>query len=186
MEQNDKLKQLRALVGMMLEEERNLEAAEAAAKETAARLRKLAEEDVPELMAELEIKSIKLEDGSEVNIRSEVYASISAENADAAHAWLEAHDAGELIKIKLELAFGKGQLALFEKAMLALGRVKDLAENDVVPSITRGVHPQTLKAFLRERLEKPAPPEEALPLTLFGARPVKVAKIKPARKSPNA
>jgi hypothetical protein len=81
---------------------------------------------------------------------------------------LEEHDFGGLIKTAVTVQFGKGE---DEKAVELYERL--VAEGLVVEA-DREVNAQTLKAFLREQLAAAAP----VPLDLFGARPVWVAKIK--------
>jgi len=171
----DKLAQLRLLVDLL---DRELEAADSAekiSKLAAARARAISEEDIPELLAELELAGITLEDGSKVAVKSEVYASISEDRKDRAFEWLEKNGFGDIIRTSIALSFAPADSELCGKVFDLLAKRKDLAKAGIVPELSRGVHAGTLKAFLRERLEAGTPKD--LPLDLFAARPVKVAKI---------
>ena len=82
-----------------------------------------------------------------------------------------------------KIGFVAGWLAwiLFEVAV-AFGRdesdkaenlVKFLLTKNLVPTFGKSVNAQTLKAFLREQIASGQP----IPLELFGARPIWVAKL---------
>lgn len=149
------------------------EAALAVAKENA---RRLAEEALPGVMLEAGLTNMTLEDGSTVKLADEVYCSISAERKPAAYAWLTEHNFGGLIKTEVVLPFGRD-----EEERVELLKLRDiLTKLGYTFSIEESVHAQTLKAWLKEQLREGAD----VPLQLFGARPVTVAKVKlPKAKS---
>lgn len=163
------LQEIQQMCAMLLEADRSVEQQEkslAAAKEYSRNLR---EESIPMAMQELSIESITLTSGEKFSISLEVYASIPAANKTAALDWLEQHDFGGLIKTELTSTFGKGEL---ERAQAA----QDLLDQfGYTTELTRNVHTQTLKAFLKEQLAKAG---NNVPLDLFGARPTWSTKIK--------
>ena len=127
--------------------------------------RVLKEETLPGMMQELGVTKMGLTDGNEL-----------------AWGWLEANNFGGLIKTEVQVAFGKGELEDARKLL------DDLASIGITNGvISRDVHPQTLKAFLKEQLANPKTEltdEERekgmslLNLEMFGARPVMTAKVK--------
>lgn len=168
----DSLAQLTALAERYVAYEVEVEAAENALKEAKARMTALREEDIPALMTELGVNLIKLEDGTKVEVKDEVYCGISEANKEPAFAWLEEHEFGGIIKTSIALQFGKDEL---ETAMAAFEKIRELGYE---AQIARSVHASTLKAFVKEQLEKAA----ELPLELFGARSVKQAKFTKVKK----
>ena len=86
-------------------------------------------------------------DGSKVSVKPYYAASISAENEVGAFAWLRENGHDYIIKHNLQIQFGKGEDSECE-------RVKEELANLNVNYIEKaGVHPQTLKAFVKEQIE---------------------------------
>jgi hypothetical protein len=136
-----------------------------AAKETQ---RRLEQDDLPELMRELTLTEIKLADGSAVTVVNEVDCSITEERRPAAHAWLEEHGFGGLIKTAVTVDFARDEREAAAQCAVqieeTLGRPAQVGER---------VHPATLKAFVKEQLAAGA----GVPFDLFGVRPYAKAKI---------
>ena len=148
--------------------------AQVAIKETEAKLKEtrktamhLAEEAIPAAMQELGLQKLVLDTGQTIMVKQDVYASIPKANQQDAFRWLEQNDFGGLIKSVVKVYFDRGEL---EKAA---GLVEQLDEQNQAHSFDERVHPQTLKAWLRERIAE----GDDVPLELFGARPVFVATI---------
>lgn len=159
--------------------------AEAALKEAKERERFMREETLPGMMQELGVEKMTLTDGNEITVKPEVYCSITEYNRSAAFAWLESNEGGGIIKTQVSVPFGKGEL---QQAIELVEKLNEQLGVDTA-TIDRAVHPQTLKAFLKERLADPkgeddfTPEERAvgkgpLPLETFSARYVQTAKIK--------
>ena len=123
---------------------------------------------IPEIMETLGVAEYKLIDGSVVSFKAEVKCGITEEHKPAAWAWLEEHEFDGIIKTEVHSSFGKGEM---ESAKAA---VKVLLEEGYDARIFREVHPQTLKAFVRERLEA----GDKIPTDTFGIFEFKQAKIK--------
>lgn len=154
--------------------EKMLEAARAAA-ELEERLRaakedhrRLSEEQLPALMAELGLAEFKLADGTRIEVKSQVSCAITEERRAAAHEWLRASGFAGLIKTELAVQFDRAEGAAAEHARATLQSL--LPEKAV--ALEERVHPSTLKSFVRERLEAGAPP----PFELFAVRPFDQAK----------
>jgi hypothetical protein len=131
-------------------------------------LRRVEEEDLPELMRELTLTEIRLEDGSAVKVSDEVNCSITVERKPAAHAWLVENGFGGLIKTELTLSYGRDQQEQAHKDALRIQK-----SLKIPVEVSEVVHPQTLKSFIKERLEA----GEAPPTDLFGIHPFVKAKV---------
>ena len=163
----DALRQLMGLCAIAAELGVEVEAADANLKAKKAALRAVLEEDIPQFMTELGVTEIRLESGEKIKIADDVQASITEATEVEAYRWLEEKGFGGLIKTNVSIQFGRDQL---EAAKALADR---LEAEGLDPEFKRSVHWQTLRAFLKEQLAAAA----EIPLDLFNARPVKVAKI---------
>ena len=104
-------------------------------------------EVIPTMMQELNISTLKLADGSAVEVKPVYGASISAEKKEEAFEWLRSNGLGDLIKNEVTVSFGRNE---DNKAMA----YANLAQGQgFQPSQKLKVEPMTLKALVRERLE---------------------------------
>ena len=107
----------------------------------------LSQFEIPAMMEEMHITKLKLKDGESVEIKKIYGASIPQEHQEAAFTWLRNNDLGDIIKNDITVTFGRGEdNKAAEYAILAQGQGYE-------PVQKIGVHPQTLKAVVRERLE---------------------------------
>jgi len=107
----------------------------------------LSQFEIPAMMEEMHITKLKLKDGESVEIKKIYGASIPQEHQEAAFKWLRNNDLGDIIKNDITVTFGRGEdNKAAEYASLAQGQGYE-------PVQKIGVHPQTLKAVVRERLE---------------------------------
>ena len=103
--------------------------------------------EVPQMMEEMHITKLKLKDGESVEIKKIYGASIPSENQEQAFTWLRNNGLGDIIKNDVTVTFGRGEdNKAADYAVLARGQGFE-------PVQKIGVHPQTLKAVVRERLE---------------------------------
>ena len=108
---------------------------------------KVSGEVIPTIMQEMNISSLKLADGSSVEVKPVYGASIPIAKKEEAFKWLREHGLGDLIKNEITVAFGRDEDNKAQQyAVLARGQGFE-------PVQKIGVHPQTLKAVVRERLE---------------------------------
>ncbi len=137
-------------------------------------VRRLQEDDLPELMRELGLSEIKLADGSSIKVVDEVDCNISEERRPAAHAWLTENGFGGIIKSSVIVEFGREE---HEEALQAAAKIHDATGRDAL--LKEGVHAQTLKAFVKEQMTAGV----SIPQELFGIRPYSKAKLtKPKAK----
>jgi len=108
---------------------------------------KLSQEVIPTMMQEMNYSTLKLNDGSAVEVKPFVYASIPADKKDDAYNWLRENELGDIIKNEVSVAFGKNEDAKAQQyANLAQGQGYE-------PSQKLKVEPSTLRAMVRERIE---------------------------------
>jgi hypothetical protein len=72
---------------------------EAKLKEEKKALLKMTDEELPTMLAEIGLSSMKLDDGSEVTVKPTYGASILVDNRPAAYKWLREHGYDDIIKI---------------------------------------------------------------------------------------
>ena len=122
------------------------------------KLRRISEEELPESMIALGLKSFTLSNGNKLDVKTFYRGNISEKNKEQAHDWLRDRGHADLIKNQVVCSFGKGE---DHDALTLMGQLKELKydyENK------KSVHPSTLKAFVREQIER----GKTLPLDMFG------------------
>jgi len=137
-------------------------------KEAEERQKELSMGKIPDLFDELGLSVIKMKDGKVVEINRSFAATISAENKDDCFNWLRKNGHDGIIKHDLTVKLKKGE----EAEVAAL--ISDLNERGLTYSDKEHVHPMTLKAFVREQIEKGSD----LPQDKFGVFPIRKTKIK--------
>jgi hypothetical protein len=141
------------------DEEEYISSLEADLKKAKKGLLKLTDEDLPTMLAEIGLSSMKLDDGSEVTVKQTYGASILVDNRPAAYEWLREKGYDDIIKNTVACQFGRGE---DDKA----SSFKALAEKEGHYAEQKTeIHPQTLRAFVKERVEN----GDDFPMELFGA-----------------
>jgi hypothetical protein len=139
-------------------------------KEIQEQIKRLDEILIPEAMQSLGLTEIKLDSGAKISYTRVYYANISEERMPAAEEWLKKNKFDSILKTNVGLVFGAGLEDKVDHALLK----KFLDEHEIEHKEKKAVHPQTLKAFVRERLEAETDtvsniaPEAKLPRELFG------------------
>jgi hypothetical protein len=131
---------------------RNLEDEIKIAEESLEQLKQQAEtlsgEVIPTMMTEMNISTMKLADGSAIEVKPVYGASIPIEKKEEAFKWLRDNGLGDLIKNEVTVSFGRNEdNKAVEYAVLAQGQ-------GYQPTQKLKVEPMTLKALVRERIEK--------------------------------
>ena len=108
----------------------------------------LSGEVIPTMMTEMNISTMKLADGSAIEVKPVYGASIPVEKKEEAFKWLRDNGLGDLIKNEVTVSFGRNEdNKAAEYAVLAQGQ-------GYQPTQKLKVEPMTLKALVRERIEK--------------------------------
>ena len=109
---------------------------------------KLSQQVIPEIMDSMKLKTMKLKDGSAIEVKEIYSATIPVDKKEGAFNWLRNNDLGDLIKNEITVSFGRNE---DNKA----SDYANLAEsNGYQPVQKLKVEPMTLKALFRERVEK--------------------------------
>jgi hypothetical protein len=108
---------------------------------------KISSEVIPNLLAEQGLSSLKLADGSSIDIRKSYNCTIKKDQMELAYNWLRENGLGDIIKNEVAVQFGKGEDNKAEQLLT-------LAEQEgYEPTQKQKVEPMTLKALFRERIE---------------------------------
>ncbi len=140
-------------------QEQEIEATEQKLKDQKAELRRLTDEAMPSLFSELGLQSFKLDDGSEISVKQTYSAAPKKDDRPQVYEWLRQNGYGEIIKNTVSCSFGQNEdskaQAFFDMA----------EEKGYVAEAKTEVHPSTLRAFVKERVEN----GDEFPTDLFGA-----------------
>ena len=154
-----KLKNVASIARQIRDEEEYIASLDKDLKKAKKNLLKLTDEELPTLLQEMGLSEFKLDDGSQVTIKQTYGASILVDNRPTAYQWLRDNGHGDLIKNIVSCEFGMGEDQKAED-------FRDTAkQKGFQVEQNTSVHPQTLKAFVKERCEK----GEEFPMELFGA-----------------
>ena len=136
----DQVKRLRDLEDEFKEDEESL-------KNKKREIEKISGEVIPTLLSEMGLSSLKLADGSAVEVKPYYAANISVNNREAAYNWLRSNGLGDIIKNEITVSFGRNEdNKAADYANLAKSRGFE-------PTQKLKVEPMTLKALVRERIE---------------------------------
>ena len=139
-ELSDQVVKLRSLEDEIVAEEKKI-------KELKRQSELLSGEVIPTMMQEMNISTLKLADGSAVEVKPIYGASIPKAKQEEAYTWLRENGLGDLIKNEITVAFGRDEDNKAQQyAVLAQGQGYE-------PVQKLKVEPMTLKALVRERLE---------------------------------
>ena len=108
---------------------------------------KISSEIIPNMLAEQGISSLKLADGSSVDVSKSYNCTIKKDEMESAYTWLRENQLGDIIKNEVSVQFGRGE---DNKAEQFLNLA---AQEGYEPSQKSKVEPMTLKARYRERVE---------------------------------
>jgi len=110
-------------------------------------IEKISGEIIPTLLGEMGLSSLKLADGSAVEVKPYYAANISVNNREAAYNWLRSNGLGDIIKNEITVSFGRNE---DNKAATYANLAKGQGYQ---PTQKLKVEPMTLKALVRERIE---------------------------------
>lgn len=138
-----------------------------------ATIRELAEFKIPEFMALAGIASVKLEDGSMVEVKENMTASVAGKTLPKVLEWLRANNHDGLIKTGVAVEFAKGKADQAEE----LGKI--LAEMGYKPELSENVNTGSFKSLVKELIEEGVP----VPLEDLGIYVVKKAVLTPSKEN---
>jgi hypothetical protein len=125
-------------------------------------LNKLANQDLPDLMQELNVKDFTLNNGAKVSVEDVISGSVPSTSAimkakgedkeellsrqQQCFSWLRENGGADLIKSNVEVQFGRNEDKLCNEF------VKELDTKQLYYKRATGVHPQTVTSFLKEMI----------------------------------
>lgn len=128
---------------------------------------RLTRETIPDMFDEFGMSKFSLVNGVEIQVKREFVSSITEDKKPEAFGWLEKNGHSAIIKHDIVVKLKKGEQEIQQQI------VEDLDLMGVTYDDKEYVHPQTLKAFVKEQMENGTDiPQEA-----FGIFPVRIAKI---------
>ncbi len=184
----DTLKKISDLASTHIELTNRLTNYAKVAKELKDRLTQIEAETIPSLMEECGMAAYKLDDGSEITIKDIFAASIPStggitkakgekkeelvERRAECLGWLNEHGGASIIKNEFVFSLGTEDSSKVDELKVFAGQIALPWSND------ENVHPQTLNAFLKEKLNK----GDDIPSKTFSIFTSKIAKIKQPKK----
>ena len=137
----NKIKEMQAI-------QKDIEQNEKYLKQRKQDLEQVSGETIPTMLTEMGLSYLKLTDGSSVEVKTNYSATITQANKEAAFNWLRENGLGDIIKNELIVSFGRNEdNKAASYAELAKGQ-------GYQPTQKLKVEPMTLKALVRERIEK--------------------------------
>ena len=124
-------------------------------------------EQIPTMMDEMGVQRLDVENLS-VSLKPLINASIPPTRREEAYQWVRENDLDDIIKNDVIMSFGKGEDNMAGDIMY------ELEQRGMHPEKKTHIHSMTLKAFIRERVEKGLP----IDLDLFGAFVARTTDIK--------
>ena len=115
-------------------------------------------EIIPTMMSEMGFSELTLKDNTKLKVTTSYKAHISEANKEMAFNWLRNNGLGDIIKNEISVSFGRNEdNKAADYATLA-------KERGFQPTQKMKVEPMTLKALVRERIEK----GKEMPTEIFG------------------
>mgnify|MGYP003624909208 FL=1 len=164
----DEVKEISEACNKLTSQNQKVETIQKSLKEAEEEARRLSEEVIPTLMQQAGVSSIKLDNGTSVEVSPYYYAKISEDRKAEAFQWLRENDHGDLIKNNVSVSFGKGEDSN------AVNLKSELEAKGLVVDQKQDVHWQTLRGFVKEQIEK----NKTLPSETFGLYIANRTKIK--------
>ena len=147
LDRTENIKSLANQVKSLKELEDELKADEESLKNKKKEIERISGEVIPTMLSEMGLSSLKLADGSAVDVKPYYAANISIANREAAYSWLRSNGLGDIIKNDITVSFGRNEdNKAADYANLAKGQ-------GYQPTQKLKVEPMTLKALVRERTE---------------------------------
>ena len=147
LDRTENIKSLADQVKKLRDLEDEVKAEEQALKDKEKEIERISGDVIPTLLSEMGLSSLKLADGSAVDVKPYYSANISIKNQEAAYNWLRSNGLGDIIKNDITVSFGRNEdNKAADYANLAKSRGFE-------PTQKLKVEPMTLKALVRERIE---------------------------------
>ena len=154
---DDGIQSISVLAETQVDLEKQIEDKENEMKVLKEKHRRISQDLLPEALLEAGVSEFKLKDGTKVSTLTYYSARITPDDREEAFNWLRENDFADLIKNTVSVSFGRDE----DDAAKEL--LDELSSNGMNTTQKEWVEPMTLKAFVREQVEKGAD----LPLETF-------------------
>ena len=132
---------------------------------------------LPDFMDEKKIEDFSV-DGKKFEVKPYFKASIPSDNPDPGHDWLEAHDAGDLIKNTIVITLPKDSEQMAKEIEDAIRQ----RYQEAIVERKRAVPWATLTSWLKELWLKEDPEKVLPPLDIMGATVGRIVKVSEKKK----
>ena len=166
---DEKLSKLTSICRRLVNKKREYSDYKSLASKSYEELKDIREKEIPDAMMSLNISKFVMDDGTEIAVKDELYASINESKRKEALEWLDNNGLGDIIKHDITISFARGE---HEEAERIKGVLQDNGQDSYLEKAT--VHPQTLKATFKDLRNK----GEEIPDGLFNWYETPLAKVK--------
>lgn len=160
------LKRAIELAELFVAQEAKVAETKEAHDEAKRKFNRTAQTDIPELFRELGITELKLESGRRITVKPDVSVALPEATRPAFFAWLREHDFGGIIKTNIQVSFDSDQ------PDAAQTFAEEMSQRGLIVSRDEGIHAGTLKAFVKEQMEKGEPLPDSINI-----HPYDIAKV---------
>lgn len=174
---NAQLARITALAERMEEQEALVERIEASLEEAKKKLVEIQQFELPSLMREANLMEFKLANGTKVELKEDLQTSTSAERMPLIVRWLQDNNFDGIVKTAVKMEFGRGEAELARETAERLRSMENRAVE-----LQQTIHPQTLKAFVKERMADATEGAPKPPTDLFAIRPFDKVTLKQSKK----
>ena len=145
---DDGIQSISVLAETQLDLEGQMEEKENELKVLKEKHRRISQDLLPEALMEAGVSEFKLKDGTKVSTLTYYSARITPDSREEAFGWLRDNNFADLIKNTVSVSFGRDE---DETAKILLD---ELSGQGLNTAQKEWVEPMTLKAFVREQVEK--------------------------------
>lgn len=144
----EQLKEITALAHRQLSAERTVDNSQASLDEAKRNLRRINENLLPDAMTEIGMDQFRLTDGTEIDVKEAIRASISEKNRPGAYQWLHENGHAAIIRKSITLTFSPGEEALYDSV------VSFLDDNNIEFDGRSAINHNTLRAWVTNQLRE--------------------------------
>lgn len=148
---DDQLNKVSSLAQYQVDLQRKIAEKDAEMKTLKEEYRKIAEDQLPSAMEELNLSKVELTDGSSVKVSRFYSAKIWEDKKEGAYDWLRENNLGDIIKHNVTVSFFKSEDKKANKLK------SELEQQGFAPSDKEWIEPMTLKGLAREQEENGTP-----------------------------
>ena len=168
------LEQITSFVRTLLHEQDTAKIRLEEASVQVALVKRIEDDLLPNMMREIDVLSFKLGDGRTVSVEPNISCSVTEVMWPKTYAWLQENDFDAIVKNQVIMEFDKGQDMAAENMLFIVNAITKSPslfqavldeckipdrEGDMVDAFAtvyskKNIHPQTLKAFVREQMKQ--------------------------------